>query len=56
MKRFLLFIALLILGLGLNAQIVIIDDLGFTVTSETPAECEVSGCSGESTDVTIPSF
>ena len=55
MKKILLIIALLISGLGLNAQSVIIDDLEFTVTSETPAECEVSGYSGEPTDVTIPS-
>ena len=55
MKKILLIIALLISGLGLNAQSVTIDDLEFRVTSETPAECEVSGYSGEPTDVTIPS-
>ena len=55
MKKLLLIIALLISALGLNAQSVIIDDLEFTVTSETPAECAVSGYSGEPTDVTIPS-
>ena len=54
MKKLLLIIALLISGLGLNAQRVTIGDLEFTVTSETPAECEVSD-SGEPTDVTIPS-
>ena len=55
MKKILLIIALLISGLGLNAQSVIIDDLEFTVTSETPAECAVSGYSGEPVNVTIPS-
>ena len=55
MKKVLLIIALLISALGLNAQSVTIDDLEFTVTSETPAECEVSGYSGEPTDVIIPS-
>ena len=55
MKKILLIIALLISGLGLNAQSATIGDLKFTVTSETPAECEVSGYSGEPVDVTIPS-
>ena len=55
MKKLLLIIALLISALGLNAQSVTIGSLEFTVTSETPAECEVSGYSGEPTDVTIPS-
>ncbi len=55
MKKLLLIIALLISALGLNAQSVIIDNLEFTITSETPAECEVSGYSGEPVNVTIPS-
>ena len=55
MKKILLIIALLISALGLNAQSVIIDDLEFTVTSETPAECEVSGYSGGPVNVIIPS-
>ena len=55
MKKLLLIIALLISVLGLNAQSVTIGDLEFTVTSEAPAECEVSGYSGKPTDVTIPS-
>ena len=55
MKKLLLIIALLISGLGLNAQDATIGGLEFTVTSETPAECEVSGYSGKPTDVTIPS-
>ena len=55
MKKLLLIIALLISALGLNAQNATIGSLRFTVTSETPAECEVSRYSGEPTDVTIPS-
>ena len=55
MKKLLLIIALLISALGLNAQDATFGDLEFTVTSETPAECKVSGYSGEPTDVTIPS-
>ena len=55
MKKVLLIIALLISALGLNAQDATIDDLEFTVTSETPAECEVSGYSGKPVDITIPS-
>ena len=55
MKKILLIIALLISGLGLNAQSATIGGLKFTVTSIEPAECEVSGYSGEPVDVTIPS-
>ena len=55
MKRLLLFIALLISGLGLNAQDATIGDLEFTITSEDPAECAVSGYSGEPVNVIIPS-
>ena len=55
MKKILLIIALLISGLGLNAQSATIGDLKFTVTSIELAECEVSGYSGEPVDVTIPS-
>ena len=62
MKKLLLFIALTIFGLGLNAQNV--GDvtsirygyysLEFTVTSVEPAECELSSYSGAPIDVTIP--
>ena len=63
MRKFILIIALLISGVGLNAQNVgdntIIDyegySLQFTITSVEPAECEVSDCSGTPVDVTIPS-
>ena len=55
MKKFLLIIALLISGMALNAQDATIGGLRFTVTSETPAECEVSGYSGKPVDITIPS-
>ena len=55
MKKILLIIALLISGLGLNAQSATIGDLKFTVSSTEHAECEVSGYSGEPVDVTIPS-
>ncbi len=63
MKKLLLFIALTIFGLGLNAQNVgdetTIDydgySLEFKITSVSPAECEVSDCTGEPIDVTIPS-
>ena len=55
MKRILLILALLISVLGLNAQSATIGDLEFTITSENPAECEVSGYSGEPVNVTIPS-
>ena len=55
MKKLLLFIALLISGLGLNAQDATFGDLVFTITSETPAECEVSRYSGELVNATIPS-
>ena len=41
MKKLLLFIALLISALGLNAQDATIGDLEFTITSEDPAECAV---------------
>jgi len=62
MKKLLLFIALTIFGLGLNAQnvgdVTTIDydgySLVFIVTSVSPAECEV-GRTGEPVDVTIPS-
>lgn len=59
MKKFLLVIALIILGLGLNAQSVedqtTVGSLTFEVTSVSPAECEVSDCEESATDVTIPS-
>ena len=63
MKKLLLFIALTIFGLGLNAQnvgdVTTIDydgySLKFKVTSVEPAECKVSDCTGEPIGVTIPS-
>ena len=55
MKKLLLIIALLISALGLNAQDATFGDLVFTITSETPAECEVSRYSGEPVNVIIPS-
>lgn len=61
MRRFLLVIALVILGLNLNAQSTIIDydgySLKFTVTNESAAECCVS-CSTiptVETELTLPS-
>ena len=56
MKKILLIIALLISGLGLNAQSAIIGGLKFTVTSKTPAECEVEGYTGTPVNVIIPSM
>ncbi len=63
MKKLLLFIALTIFGLGLNAQSVgdetTIDydgySLKFKITSVEPAECEMSGYTDSPTDVIIPS-
>ena len=63
MKKLLLFIALTIFGLGLNAQnvgdVTTIDydgySLKFKVTSVEPAECKVSDCTGNLFVVTIPS-
>ena len=55
MKKILLIIALLISGLGLNAQSATIGGLKFNVTSIELAECEVLGYSGKPVDVTIPS-
>ena len=63
MKKLLLFIALTIFGLGLNAQNVgdetTIDydgySLKFKITSVEPAKCKVSDCTGSPTDVIIPS-
>lgn len=61
MKRFLLVITFIILGLNMNAQSTIIDydaySLKFTVTSEAVAECSVA-CSTPptvETELTIPS-
>ena len=64
MKKLLLFIALLISGMGLNAQSigdnVVIDyngySLKYTVTSLTPPECEVVSDMITSTDIVIPSI
>ena len=63
MKKFLLFIALTIFGLGLNAQnvgdVTDIDydsySLKFEITSVSPAECKVSDCIRYPIEVTIPS-
>ncbi len=63
MKKLLLFIALTIFGLGLNAQNVgdetTIDydgySLKFKITSVEPAKCEASGYTDSPTDVIIPS-
>ena len=63
MKKFLLFIALTIFGLGLNAQnvgdVTDIDygsySLKFEITSVSPAECKVSDLIGYPIEVTIPS-
>ena len=63
MKKLLLFIALTIFRLGLNAQSVgdetTIDydgySLKFKITSVEPAECEMSGYTDSPTDVIIPS-
>lgn len=61
MKRFLLIIAFVIIGLNLNAQSTIIDyngySLKFTVTNESAAECSVSCSTPPSfeTELTIPS-
>ena len=64
MRKFILIIALLISGVGLNAQNVgdktTIDydgySLEFEITSVSPAECEVSGYTDSPTEVTIPSY
>ena len=50
MKRILLILALMILGLGLNAQ-----KINFSVTNELKSECCVSGYQGPIEHVTIPS-
>ena len=63
MKKLLLFIALTIFGLGLNAQnvgdVTYIDydsySLEFEITSVSPTECKVSGHTGILIEVTIPS-
>ena len=59
MKKLLLLLALIISGVGLNAQSVgqkkRIGDLVFEITNLSPNECMVSECSEEATDVTIPS-
>ena len=58
MKKLLLFIAFAILGLGLNAQSVTIDygDYSLEFSLDYYGECYVSGYSGTSTNVTVPSL
>ena len=50
MKKLLLFIALIISGLGLNAQQIgdwfEVDELYYEITSKTPAECSVASYDG----------
>ena len=60
MKKLLLFIALIISGLGLNAQQIgdwfEVDELYYEITSKTPAECSVASYDGNTvTSLTIPS-
>ena len=50
MKRILLILALMISGLGLNAQ-----EINYSITSEWKSECCVSGYEGSLGHVTIPS-
>ena len=50
MKRILLILALMISGLGLNAQ-----KINYSITSESKSECCVSGYEGSLGHVTIPS-
>lgn len=59
MKKLLLFIALTIFGLGLNAQnvgdVITIANLEFKITCFFPFECEVSDYSGNQDFIIIPS-